>query len=150
MKTIAMVLLIAFILLPARTAACSCVPLELQNPAEDHDVIFTGRVTNIEQVIPRKQVNSVTLSVSRNYKAAPNPEIVVYTARNTESCGFAFEMGTEYAVFARIAGNTAPLMSVIVVEDAPNVNRCGPTNRLEPDAAELRRRNVMEILETLE
>lgn len=93
-------------------SACSCVrpgsPIE---ELEKSDAVFAGTVVNID--IPSLQKAKqqfglgssmdsveVTFNVSEVWKGPKNKTITIKTARSSASCGYNFEQGKEYFVYA--------------------------------------------------
>lgn len=119
--------LIAGVLLlaPGRALACSCAPVG--SPAEEmarSAAVVAGRVLRIDAP-PGGMVSTgdpvhVVLQVDRVWKGPASSTLVIVTARHSVSCGFPFEVGEEYLVYARAAdgelhasmcSRTAPLAS---------------------------------------
>jgi hypothetical protein len=88
---------------PACVFACSCVPPP--PPAEalaNSTAVFAGQVTEI--VAPANLGGpdpvQVTFAVSKGWKGAEQPTIVLNTSGSSASCGFEFVKGQEYLVYA--------------------------------------------------
>lgn len=78
--------------------ACSCMRPSAPNQAlAEATAVFSGQVTNIEQV--RLKLN-VTFRVDEWWKGEPVQNIVVQTAATTAACGYPFEVGQTYLVYA--------------------------------------------------
>lgn len=114
-------------LAPASIAlACSCMR---STPAEALDrstAVFEGRVLEVMPFEERRDVTleggclddacreslsettesvevtgfAVRFSVTRRWKGVDTEEVVVRTARDSAACGFAFEVGQDYVVYA--------------------------------------------------
>jgi hypothetical protein len=118
-------LLFAFNTVPAW--ACSCAPPPPPGEARDGSAaVFAGQVTAIEAPGPvGGLINSadpvkVTVQVSQVWKGSLNSTLVVTTARDSASCGYSFDLGGEYLVYAydaegelntNLCSRTAPLQS---------------------------------------
>lgn len=78
--------------------ACSCAPLPgPKEAAEGADAVFTATVTSIEV----HQINrKVHLRVAGTWKGAQCGELTLTTGRNDADCGFDFEEGKSYLVYA--------------------------------------------------
>lgn len=71
------------------------------------DVVFSGQVEKIEAA-PAEQAGpkhewagrKVTLRVAEFWKGRPGMTIDIYTAASTNECGYAFERGQRYLVYA--------------------------------------------------
>ncbi len=106
------VLLVAFILSfnhrPA--AACTCAI----NPSPEEELklstaVFSGRVVSTD-LLPRLDTSSrhpvkVTLEVDTVWKGPERDRISVYTAIDSGACGFDFNVGWKYLVYARGSQN---------------------------------------------
>ena len=96
---------------PPQTAqACSCVPPEsVQKELEKSDAVFRGVVTDMEKPAQffggsSGDLVEVTLEVEETWKGVETKEVIVQTAISSASCGFEFEVGKEYLVYARQTG----------------------------------------------
>jgi hypothetical protein len=84
--------------------ACSCVPpgpptVELNRA----DAVFAGKVTDIDRPLlfnTSADLVKVTIEVTRFWKGGISRVVTVTTARETPTCGFPFEAGKEYIVYA--------------------------------------------------
>ncbi|MGH3928812.1 MAG: hypothetical protein ACRDTF_02395 [Pseudonocardiaceae bacterium] len=84
--------------------ACSCAAMAFPTQIERADIVFAGRV------IERKEAAGVlvgsgdavtwTFAVDRLHKGAARDEHEVVSARSEATCGFEFEVGRAYLVFA--------------------------------------------------
>ncbi|MEX0653685.1 MAG: hypothetical protein WD534_03330 [Phycisphaeraceae bacterium] len=86
-------------------SACSC--MAPPPPAEARDqagAVFSGTVTQIDDDEGRRKI--VTLEIARIWKwpGQPARTVEVSTASNSAACGFPFEQGKEYLVYADRAG----------------------------------------------
>lgn len=88
---------------PACVFACSCI----QAPPPDEALasstaVFAGQVTEIAAPADRGGSDPVvvTFAVSKGWKGAGQPTIVVNTSASSASCGFEFVKGQEYLVYA--------------------------------------------------
>jgi hypothetical protein len=105
-----------------RAYACSCMapppPAEARNGA---DAVFAGTVTGVLQNAPLGTSNNrvmVSFRVSEVWKGANNPEIAVLTSGDSASCGFGFDQGGQYLVYA------------FIEEGRLTTNLCSRTNAL--------------------
>jgi hypothetical protein len=84
--------------------ACSCVQISTTQAQEQADVVFTGGVSAIDPDLAVPDVLQVTLGVSNGWKnTAPGLTLRVTTAANGATCGFPFQLGETYLVFAKRA-----------------------------------------------
>mgnify|MGYP002400743113 CR=1 FL=1 len=111
MMTIAASLLFGSIALePERASACSCAVNE--SVAEERnrsDAVFEGTVIGRKQtkkLFNRSSADPVawTFQVHEVWKGGVVPEITVQSAMSGASCGFEFEQGRTYLVYARDTG----------------------------------------------
>ena len=95
----------------------------------DQTAVFAGEVTNIESdegpVINSTDPVMVTFQVIEVWKGAPQNTITITTPRESASCGFNFEVGREYVVYAWDNG------------DGLSTNLCSRTAELSPDLEDL-------------
>ena len=83
--------------------ACSCIypypPPE--ESFEEADAVFSGKVTNIELTgMMPDQHYEATFEVESIWKGISESEVVVDTAKDSAMCGFVFEEGETYVVYA--------------------------------------------------
>ncbi|MFN8516145.1 MAG: hypothetical protein U0841_26870 [Chloroflexia bacterium] len=84
--------------LPQVCFACSCVPPG--PPLEElarASAVFRGKVTAIDQI---GSVKRVTVQVTTVWKGAVTTETQIQTNDNSAACGFPFELGSEYLIYA--------------------------------------------------
>lgn len=122
-------LLVIALLTLAPTAvalACSCMRSTPAEALERSTAVFEGRVLEVTPFEERRDVTleggcldeacreslsettesvevtgfAVRLSVTRRWKGVDTEEVVVRTARDSAACGFAFEVGQDYVVYA--------------------------------------------------
>lgn len=107
MKTFLKTLLVASFLtialspvLPSPNAlACSCIPPG--TPQEHLDraaAVFQGMAKNVSQDADYNYL--VTFDVAKSWKGVSTPEVKISTARDSAACGYNFEEGKEYVVYA--------------------------------------------------
>ncbi len=94
--------------LPQPCAACSCTPPP--SPAQAlvrADAVFRGRVVAVERewsnLLPargRYQYQRVTFEVDTNWKGPVARRVVVFTGTGQGDCGYGFQQGVEYVVYA--------------------------------------------------
>jgi hypothetical protein len=99
LPAILLLLSLSVIVPPIRPAyACSCARPSAPNQAlADATVVFSGQVTNIEQVKGRL---NVTFRVDEQWKGNSAQSLVIQTTATTAMCGYAFEVGQTYLVYA--------------------------------------------------
>ena len=100
-----------------RAAACSCAEQPFEMAHASAAAIFEGRVTSIETV---DGTSRVRLDVVQTWRAAEHEHVEVVTAPNEAACGYTFEIGRSYLVYASSAEG-----------DAYRVSLCSRTRRME-------------------
>lgn len=99
----------ALLLLSNEARACLCFGLrsgEGFHPClayGNSDVVFTGLVTEISSASPGARFSDkvVRFSVDEAYKGVQGPTVELTTSPSTASCGYPFEQGRRYFVYAR-------------------------------------------------
>ena len=115
--------------------ACSCDgPNTVKEELELSSTVFSGKVIKIVDENTNKSIQSsadpisVHFEVNEYWKGLNQSTIPVYTVRNTESCGYEFDLNKEYLVYAYESNG------------AFQVNSCSKTTLLslaEKDLSEL-------------
>lgn len=95
--------------LSVKSHACSCAqPQPVQEALQDSTAVFLGTVTEVVKEIPLSgfpQVK-VVLSVQKQWKGLPwHQTIAVRTSTSGASCGYPFQRGNEYLVYASLDQN---------------------------------------------
>jgi hypothetical protein len=96
----ALLALLVTLALPARGHACSCMAQTVEAAIEEAAAIFEGRVAAIE---PGEGGLHVRFDVVQTWRAADSEHVEVITAADSAACGYAFEVGRSYLVYARDA-----------------------------------------------
>jgi hypothetical protein len=101
----ALCLALWILLTPAQGHACKCMPQTVEQAREQAEAIFEGQVTEIADVPMKGDANMtekrVSLRLVRVWKQLDSTETVdVTTSSSSASCGFAFEKGQSYLVYA--------------------------------------------------
>jgi len=94
--------LLALILAPATTSACSCTewPSFMQAYVQSQ-AIFRGTVTGIRSAAPTYYGQIwVTLQVGHSWKGEVPATVEILTGENEAMCGFTFVVDSEYLVYA--------------------------------------------------
>lgn len=124
--------------------ACTCAPAgPPQQELERADAVFSGRVEAIGPApMPHDDPKwpsrlEVTLRLLAVWKGIPDGErVTVYTASQSAACGFGFEKGKRYMVYAYDAGGelTATLCSrtALLKQAEDDLADLGPSVR-QPD-----------------
>jgi hypothetical protein len=96
--TLAIALALLVQLAPSRAAACSCMaPPPPAESAQNSTAVFEGRVTRIDDPQGEPKVH---FQVVRSFKGPSNESIEVRTANSSAACGYGFEEGKSYLVYA--------------------------------------------------
>ena len=108
------VVLITFLLFnisPTKSYACSCMaPGSVQEELDRSSDVFSGKVIDIKDINKLKLTQSsadlmeVIIEVKEIWKGSNQPEVTVYTERDSASCGFEFALNQEYLVYANEDG----------------------------------------------
>jgi hypothetical protein len=77
--------------------ACSCATPSPSKEFELSDAVFAGTVASIQQ---DNYFNSVHFDAERAWKGISDNTVTVTTASMGDSCGYDFEQGKEYLVYA--------------------------------------------------
>jgi hypothetical protein len=116
---------IVFFLLPTCADACSCLSAPICSAYWASPVIFRGKViertllTLAPQSVKNLDGSAATIidpgkyrirfAVAEMFRGKSEQEIIVYTNQQTSACGFPFEDGKEYVVFAYAGAESAEL-----------------------------------------
>lgn len=116
MKLLKSVLLIVFSLFIQQAWACTCVPSpSVEESFKSADAVFTGTVMKIEQeldttiddhgdtILVFGWVKTVTIKLDTDYKNTNTKAgniITIQTASNSAACGYYFQKGKRYMVYA--------------------------------------------------
>jgi hypothetical protein len=126
----AAILFLAPISTSAETCDCPKKP-ELEESQTQSSAVFVGRVEGQEDSVLRPQFTQVRMVVLRKFKwveeFASNQSILVYTHKDEASCGYKFQNGFDYLVFAK--GNPAFL----------RIDACSRTQVMENAQIDLQR-----------
>jgi len=138
---------------PVAATACSCAPPPDPGAAlEAADAVFAGRVVGLT-LVPRlcgEPISSfatediaVTVAISAVWKGEPAEQVTIYTAFTCCVCGYPFELGETYLIYATqqgdrltttICSRTRPLEKA--KDDLAALGRCGwqrvPLQAVEP------------------
>lgn len=90
--------LVAALLSAESALACTCAPPPgPQESLAASDAVFTGTVVS---VTPGEGTNRVVFRVEGAWKGAKCGEVTVSTALDEAACGYGFQVGTSYLVYA--------------------------------------------------
>ena len=78
--------------------ACSCAPAPPpQEALQQAAAVFTGTVVGVDTA---GVTNTVRLRVERSWKGAKCGEVTVVTSADSAACGYDFQVGQSYLVYA--------------------------------------------------
>ena len=127
------------LLLPDCASACSCAAPAGTSPQElarqelsNSDAVFAGEVVDIDGALSISgsvDPMTVTFRVSESWKGAGGETVDVQTAVSDASCGYPFDEGEGYLVFAS--------KGIFFEEGELEVGLCGSTKPLSKARAEL-------------
>ncbi|HEY8559719.1 MAG TPA: hypothetical protein VIL74_04895 [Pyrinomonadaceae bacterium] len=145
---------IFFALGASDVSACSCLVDDNQSTSKkvrtsynQATAVFYGEVTEIkpkpgavEGSDPNLEPVTVKFKVYKFWKGAMKDEIIVTTAANSAMCGFNFETGRRYTVYANDAGNG--LQTTICTRTAASDPDAKYLNKIKKPKEILRRTKV--------
>lgn len=122
--------------------ACDCDAPPIADARNGAVAIFAGEVTAVvpsAQEISSATSVAVTFAVSRVWKGAAQPTITITTARWEPSCGYKFQEGQEYLVYARAvdAALLVPKQPANIVLRTKQCSRTQPLAEAAKDLAAL-------------
>jgi len=122
--------IVAVLAAPRVAAACKCMPPPPpQEAMAGSAAVFEGTVTDVRKPQsgdePSQMSVEVELRVGRRFKGAEADTVTVFTAESSAACGYGFEPGGTYLVYA---GETDGQLST---------NLCSRTARIEDASADL-------------
>lgn len=89
-----------------KSFACSCVALnepvkkQIQNALTGSDAVFSGEVIEIKESLTDKNNVLVKFKMVKLWKGESQTEITITTAKDSAMCGYNFEVGKKYLVYA--------------------------------------------------
>jgi hypothetical protein len=123
------VLGVVFLLPPDCASACSCaMPPGSRDALADSDAVFSGEVVAVEQgtaTATSPGYDTATLRVSEAWKGSGRGTLEVRTPSQGTACGYRFEEGREYLVYAYTG------------KQGLEVDSCGATEPLSEAGADL-------------
>src|SRR5919107_6429600 len=93
------------VLYPPKCAyACSCMVVPIQRYISSSDAVFSGEVVDLQKGTSVSRMfgpsDTVTLRISEAWKGTNQGTLEVSTPSQGSACGYAFEEGQEYLVYA--------------------------------------------------
>lgn len=103
---VCVLLLTPVILTPSSAEACKCRPAPPpKEAAAAADAVLSGKVTSIEAAGDNQL--KVTIEVATSFKGDAAKTAAIYTANDGAACGYHFEKGKNYLIYARLSGEGA-------------------------------------------
>jgi hypothetical protein len=97
-RMIALAAVLAGLVSAEAALACTCAPPPgPQESLTSSDAVFTGTVVS---VTPSGGSNQVVFQVESVYKNAKCGQVTIVTALDEAACGYTFQVGTSYLVYA--------------------------------------------------
>lgn len=98
MKYVLLVVMLAFFVPAQHASACSCSTLTVERQLQVADYAFSGTVIRVDTVDVR--YHTAIVSVDTVWKGDVTTEFEVWTRSVSSSCGYHFEIGARYVVYA--------------------------------------------------
>lgn len=110
-KKLVTLIMIFFVILlnysPTTSYACSCMaPISVQEELTKNSAVFSGKVIDILDVNKNNKIQSSAdpiaflFEVDEAWKGIDQTQVIVYTERDSASCGYPFTINDEYMVYA--------------------------------------------------
>ncbi len=87
-------------ILPAATQACSCIEMPIKDQVRSAEKIVVGLIES-KEVIPEEHEVNIKMKVLQNLKGHDKEYFNFKTGSNGAICGFNFQKGKEYLVYAK-------------------------------------------------
>jgi hypothetical protein len=104
LATVALMGMSLLLLLPDCASACSCMGVSTQRYISSSDAVFSGEVVDLQKGTSVSRMfgpsDTVTLRVSEAWKGTDQGTLEVSTPSQGSACGYHFEEGQEYLVYA--------------------------------------------------
>ena len=106
---------IGLVLFPSAVLACECLGISVEDAFKHSDMVFVAKVIGRDAPAPRRSFyhgDSVytigggdmirwKVIPSRGWRGEPPETLAVYSSRDEAACGYVFELGREYLVYAK-------------------------------------------------
>ena len=79
--------------------ACSCAPQTPQAHFDQADVVFIGKVLEVNSSWGQQEVELKIIEIQKTTEDDDEDKLTVYTALNEDTCGYFFEKGGVYQIF---------------------------------------------------
>ena len=103
------ILYLSLLLANSSIFACSCIGVTFEGDFQSSDVVFAGKVLRIEEIEDERQVKwdeieirtvEIEFEVTNTWKGEDERNRTIVTEFYTSACGYPFEIGDSYVVFA--------------------------------------------------
>jgi len=95
-----------FFISPQETRACSCLPPPPPAKAfAEADAVFMGKVVSFEFAFDDFPLRLAKFSVTKIWKGERSAVSEILTANNSAACGYEFQIGENYVIYAYNAGD---------------------------------------------
>lgn len=107
---------------PSSAMACSCMVTDdppakqVQNAYGEATAVLAGEVISVTDSADDSYSRKVTIKVAKSWKGGSAKEITITTGKDSAMCGFNFEVGTSYLIYAH--GDAAKLSTTICTRTA--------------------------------
>ena len=95
------VFFVVALFVPTLSSACSCYHVPPEQAFEQSSAVFTGRVVGVTEVQQDGYpLYAVVFQWHAYWKGELNGQVVVFTSTSSAACGYSFEVGVTYLVYA--------------------------------------------------
>lgn len=95
---------LAMLAVAPAVVACECTPPPPpKKAAAKSDAVLSGKVIALDAMNGRWA--KVTVEVAASYKGDAMKSTVLYTSKDGDACGYPFEAGKSYLIYAELADN---------------------------------------------
>ena len=135
---------VAIVFLPGRAFACSCIaPPEYEAAVADADAVFSGTLVGTHDAEDGANIQSSIDPIQYEFevdavaKGEVEPHQVIFSARDSASCGYGFTTNKRYLVFAykiRNANMSGAPVGSLETNLCTRTEQLGPNQQLPIDA----------------
>jgi hypothetical protein len=124
MSKLVLFLLVGLLLSSGPSAeACSClVPGPPSEAFESASAVFVGTVKGVTRTDSNFGERIFRLSIEEAFKGVSGAEVEIRTPANSAACGYDFEKGQQYVVYAHIRSSDDRLVTTICTRTRPVSN----------------------------
>ncbi|MFK7785119.1 MAG: hypothetical protein AB8B56_08385 [Crocinitomicaceae bacterium] len=118
-------------------SACDCVDLSMEEDYANHTNVFKGKIISVDLADDSSYGSIVTIQVITNFKGKTAETVSIRTGLGGPDCGFRFEEGREYVIFASLG----TMYSSGYDDKLLEVTYCSNTGLFADKASEMRALN---------